>query len=84
MGKDELLQFVRAFVIHCFVLVVGSAVCEHSKDIIRKMFSGLILIASQLHFNGLQIDRILNNHFIIGYIVLGDRVSEWPDLLVLF
>lgn len=44
----------------------------------------MILVASQLYFNGFQVNGILHDVLVIRDIVFGDWFPKWPDWLMFF
>jgi hypothetical protein len=79
MRLDVFLKLTGTLIIHCFRLVVQSAVMEDPVHIIAETLSILVLIVGKFLLDGLHIDWILNNQRVIWNVLDQDWLSEWPD-----
>jgi len=82
-GGHETLQVDRAFVIYGVLLVVQLAVAEDAVDVIHELLLRFVLVILQLPFNRFDVDRLLYNQMVVGYVFDGDRFQERPGRLVL-
>lgn len=83
MDPDVILQFVGAFVVYCFRLVVNLAVFEDSTDVVAEVFPVSVLVVRQLLLDGLQVDWLLYHKVVIRDVFWEHWLSEGPRGLML-